>query len=285
MADDPTEALPVVKVELASARWTVSQFNERFAALTPVRARRVDGVDRGEAKILHDDMGEAIRERDRALQSATDGGVRLKSDRAHLRTMLRERDEQIARMRGETPGMGGLPTRAISEVMGVTRNGEQGAEVILADARRKAGLIEANARQREERAQELLTRAEETAAAGPPELVLPDEPRRQVDVLADAEAKAEWVRACREALAEHRQALVDYQSLVARQLAEVDDHQREVDEREQALGATGDRVLAALDEHAVETSETRAKVASMIDLTDGSDAGAEESVSETADVA
>lgn len=279
MADD-TEVLPIAKVELEPlSRWTTEGFRIRFSALTPINTRKAQGVDRGEASKLVDDMCEAIAERDRALKAEVDGGKRLKADRGVLRRTLRERDEQIARLRGEQPGMGGLPIRAVAEVMGATRQGEQGAELVLADARRKAGTIVADARRREERAQELLARAEETAAAGPPELVLPDEPRRTLNVLADAEATAEWVRGCRAALAEHRQALVAYQEGVARQLAEVDDHQREVDEREQALGETGDRVLAALDEHAAETSETRAKVADLIDLTEQSEPA------DTADVA
>ena len=241
MADE-TEVLdvPVPKVELELSRWTTGQFQTRFQALTPVNSRRVEGVHKAEAKTLVDDMCEAITERDRALKSEADGGRRARKVAGNLRTTLRDRDEQIARLRGEQPNMGGLPVRAVAEVMGATRNGEHGAEVILADARRKAGLIVADARRLEDRATELLAQAEETAAAGPPELVLPDEP-------VDTAKKADWLRRCKEAIDLHRVALADYQATIDDRRAEIEAHQAAMADQERELVERQVAVLAKVD--------------------------------------
>jgi chromosome segregation ATPase len=256
---DETEVLPVPKVEVAPlARWTIGQFETRFAALTTVNTRRAEGVHKGETKILFGDMCETIMDLSRALKAEVDGGSRIKKDRAALRRMLRERDELIAHLRGENAGMGGLPVRAVAEVMGATRQGEQGAELILMDARRKASTIVADA-------EALLAKAKATAAAGPPTLTLPPEPKATKDPIADAAAQIAYIKECKPAIAQHRDALAAYERDVAQALAEVDDLQRSLDAEEAALGDRRQDVLAKLDE----VEERRAQVkadAEAIDL-------------------
>jgi hypothetical protein len=271
MADDPTEAIPAVKVAIEPlSRWTVSQFQVRFAQLSQVNTRKTRGVHRGETKVLFDDMCTAIVERDSALQAEVDGGARAKQVAANQRTMLRELTEQIARLRGENPGMGGLPVRAVAEVMGATRQGEHGAELILADARRKAGLVLANADRAQREAEDLLARARENAAVERPTLTLPDAPKVDRDSLAGQAEWVEWIEAARDSLEAHRVELADWevarQEAIEREERALDAQQRDLDEQEQALAAQRGEVVANLDRIAAEAPLLRERVEA-IDLT------------------
>jgi hypothetical protein len=237
--------------------------------LRPWNARMLDAtlfsrVGRGQRQGY--DIGEVDAFKARVVARVAE----LEADNTRLQIADRKKAELIATLQDDKaqdrhPWNGASQTAAVEALV----RGQGQAERDGHHANLEAARIIDNARRMERDAEALLAKAKETAAAGPPELVLPPEPRPNKDPIADAAAQAAHIRACKAAIAEHRDALAEFKGAVERSLSDVDDLQGHLDEAEVALGERRDGVLATLDEVERHRAEVRADVEA-IDLTGGS---------------
>jgi cell division septum initiation protein DivIVA len=146
-------------------------------------------------------------------------------------------------------------------VAGGTTQGER----IIAEATEEARRILGGARLQADESAQRLREARETAAAGPPVLVLPVEPSPTGDTVADAVAVGEHIQACRDAIEAHRAALDDHQAAIDRQRLALDDQHDDLGDQERALVERRDGFVAEIDRIGDELPAVRDRVAA-IDL-------------------
>jgi hypothetical protein len=228
--------------------------------------RRLAGIDpihRGQKCLPRPAVERLVRDMVGEVKRAKEGEANLIAERDQAREALKYHADDYAAQHQpyERPGPPSIVVdAAVNGQLAIERNARNGTAEL---SRRFAEV-----RRMEDEVRAMLAKAKETAAAGPPVLVLPPEPKANRDPIAEAAAQGAHIRACRDAIAQHREELAAYERAVEQALAEVDEHQRKLDAEEATLGERRDDVLAKLHQVGEDRARVEADVEA-IDLTGG----------------
>lgn len=217
------------------------------------------GYDKGETATLVKDLIAGV------LDAQKQRALAVTKERAASEALKYHADDAAAAR--QPWELDGAPTMAIEAVV----QGQQLAERHDRAANSEISRRLANADRMQREAQELLDRAKETAALGPPELELPAEPRHTKGMAASLEEQAQHLQACRAAYeayrAEHERWEADRRAELDRQGEALDAHQVELAEQERALGERQAGFVAELDRIAEVMPAVRS---TLVDLTEQS---------------
>jgi septal ring factor EnvC (AmiA/AmiB activator) len=155
---------------------------------------------------------------------------------AHAKTRDRLRDYSDADAKSRHPWEGKRETAAVEAIV----RGQSLAERHGSNADREVARQLANVHRMQDELEAALAKVNDMAAAGPPELVLPDEPKDPAQMPA-------WFRACKTAIEDHRTALADHQAALDESRERAEALRAEVSDQEEALGRKQASVVARLE--------------------------------------
>jgi hypothetical protein len=239
--------------------FSVRHYLDRLKALD-VAPRGQKGLHRGQVEKLVNDLVVEVGKAQRVA-----GLERARADAAREAHALHADNRAAARQPYLHDGPPTMALEALVEGQEATERHQMAANQEI--ARR---LAEADRVRRE--AQELLEHAHATEVKGPPELILPPEPRPTGDVPADLEAQARHFAACRDAFADWRRQMAEHdaeqRAAQERQRQRLADLEGELAEQERALGERQGAFVDLLDRITDAVPAVRERV---IDLTEASE--------------